>query len=289
MEKVADIMTRRLDGAIKVISGYTARVPSIGVILGSGQGGFSSRLRSADYIPYRKIPFFFQPVVPGHEGIMSIGELNGCDVAVLEGRIHFYEGYFMREIVFPVRILHRMGVRDIIICNAAGGISPRLSAGQIMIISDHINLMGANPLVGQIHQKGESPFLSMAGAYHPPYREIAAKVGAELGEDLAEGILAAVSGPTYETPAESRMLKMMGADAVTMSTIPEVIMARFLGIRVLGLSLITNLHKTESTIDHGEVLNIARQRIGVLMEVIARLVQEVSMKTGNQAEIVKEG
>ncbi len=274
-EKTVDIMTDRVDKAIEVISRFMADSPSMGIILGSGQGGFSRRLSGANFISYQKIPFFFQPMVPGHEGILTLGSLEGRPVAVLEGRIHLYEGYFMREIVFPIRVLHRMGVRDLIICNAAGGLSDRVTAGQVMVVADHLNLMGTNPLIGQIHQAAESPFVNMTTAYDAGLRRLAVETGAGLGETLAEGVLAAVPGPCYETPAESRMLKRLGADAVTMSSVPEVIMARFLGMRVLALSLITNIHGSETALDHREVLAVARRRTGFLMELIARVAPRV--------------
>ena len=280
LEEAPDIMATRVEKALDAIAGHTSVSPKVGVILGSGQGGFSQRLEGADYIPFRKIPYFFQPAVPGHEGVMSLGELNGLEVAVLEGRIHLYEGYFMREIVFPVRVFHRLGVRNLVVCNAAGGLNRRLSAGDVMLVSDHINLMGTNPLIGHLHQSGQNPFLDMTDTYHRGFRETALETGRELGEELTEGVLAAVPGPCFETPAESRMLLNLGADAVTMSTVPGVIMARFLGMGVLGLSLITNLHHQESPLDHQEVLEVAHRRIGFLMELIARVVPGISARGG---------
>jgi purine-nucleoside phosphorylase len=280
LEEAPDIMAARVDKALEAIAAHTSLSPEVGVILGSGQGGFSRRLEGASYIPFQKIPYFFQPAVPGHEGVMSLGKLNGLEVAVLEGRIHLYEGYFMREIVFPVRVFHRLGVRNLVVCNAAGGLSQRLSAGDVMLVSDHINLMGTNPLIGHLHRSGQSPFLDMTDTYHRGFREKALETGRELGEELPEGVLAAVPGPCYETPAESRMLVNLGADAVTMSTVPGVIMARFLGMSVLGLSLITNLHRQDASLDHKEVLDVAHQRIGFLMELIARVVLRIPAGRG---------
>jgi purine-nucleoside phosphorylase len=273
---VPDLAAPKVEKAFRVVSGATALRPSIGVILGSGQGGFSRRLAGAEYIPYGRIPSFFQPRVPGHEGVLSVGRLGDREVAVLEGRIHLYEGYFMRDVVFPVRLLHRLGVRDLIVCNASGGLNPRFAPGDVMIISDHLNLMGTNPLIGQSHQSPGNSFVNMTAAYDERHRELAAGAGASLGESLREGVLAAVAGPCYETPAESRMLSALGADAVTMSTVPEVIMARFLGLRVLGLSLVTNIHTPGTGINHQEVLNIAHRKTGFLMDLLERIVRDIT-------------
>jgi purine-nucleoside phosphorylase len=270
MQRHVDTVAARVAGAVEAIARHTSLAPALGIILGSGQGGFSRRLLSADYIPFAGIPHFYQPLVPGHEGILSIGLLEGQPVAVLEGRIHQYEGYFMREIVFPVRVLAALGARELVVCNAAGSLTPRLGVGRVMAVADHLNLMGQNPLTGQIHQAtGGSTFLDMRETYDPRFRSLARETAEELGEDLAEGVLAAVPGPCFETPAESRMLAGLGADAVTMSTVPEVIMARFLGLKVLGLSLITNTHDGTAA-DHREVLSVAHRRTGFLMELIAR-------------------
>ena len=288
-EDALDIVGGRVDKAVEVITRRSSVSPEIGVILGSGQGGFSRRLEGAGYIPYREIPYFFQPMVPGHEGVLSLGELAGRKVIVLEGRIHTYEGYFMREVVFPVRVLQRMGVRSLITCNAAGGLDTSMSVGDVMVVSDHINLMGTNPLVGQIHQGRGCPFISMSGAYDGEYRRLAWEKGRDLGEDLKEGVLAAVNGPCYETPAESRMLRTLGADAITMSSVPGVIMARFLDMRVLGLSLITNVHDPDRVMDHQDVLNVAHSRTGFLMELIAGIIPALDPGGGGESEIPGNG
>jgi purine-nucleoside phosphorylase len=275
-----DVYAAREEQALDVISRHTSCAPALGIILGSGQGGFSRRLTGAKFISYRNIPFFFQPLVPGHEGVFTTGSLGGRPVAVLEGRIHLCEGYFMREIVFPVRVLYRMGVRDLIICNAAGGLSERLAVGQVMMVAYHLNLMGSNPLIGQIHQGADSPFVSMSDTYDPGLRRLAREAGDELGDALAEGVLAAVPGPSYETPAESRMLRVLGADAVTMSSVPEVIMARFLGMRVLAFSLITNTHGSRDSTKHRDVMLVARRRTGFLMDLIARVALKINPNEG---------
>ncbi len=271
MERKLDLTGPKVEEAVRAIGRRTDLKPTVGVILGSGQGGFSRRLTQADRFPFHEIPHFYQPMVAGHEGLLTVGRLGGKALAVMEGRIHLYEGYFLREVVFPIRVLHSLGVRDIIVCNASGGLSGRLAVGQVMVVADHLNLLGDNPLVGQMHQDRENPFLDMVDAYDQSLRRLAAEVGLELGEELPEGVLAAVVGPCYETPAESRMLALLGADAVTMSSVPEVIMARFLGMRVLCLSLITNVHAPPSATSHGDVLRVAYGRASFLMELIARV------------------
>jgi purine-nucleoside phosphorylase len=266
-----DVTTPRVERAIRVISRATSLRPEIGIALGSCREDFSRRLDRPVSLPYPSIPFFFQPLAPGHGGILSLGLLKGRAVAVLEGRIHLHEGYFMRDIVFPIRVLHRLGVGILIVVNGAGGLSPHLCQGQAMLVTDHLNLMGSNPLIGQIHAGRENPFLCMEEVYDADLRRQARDVAATTGENLAEGVLAAVPGPCFETPAERRHLASMGADAVTMSSIPEVIMARFLGLRVLCLTLIHGAFGGEPappTVDPSDATRPAAR----LMDLVSRIV-----------------
>ena len=236
------------------------RQPAVAVILGSGLGGLAAAIESAVRIPFGDIPGFPEATVVGHEGAAIVGSLGGREVVALSGRFHMYEGHSAALAAFPVRVFHAMGVRDLFVSNAAGGISSRLAVGDLMMISDHLNLMGANPLVGPA-QDGETRFPDMTDAYDPGLRKILRTTAEALDILVREGVYAGLLGPSYETPAEVKMLKLLGADAVGMSTVPEVIMARALGIRVAGISCITNAAAgvTGSALSHAEVLETTRR------------------------------
>ena len=229
--------------------------PKIGIILGSGLGGLSKSIGDAVRIPFRDIPGFPEATVAGHEGAVIVGTLGGRDVVALSGRFHMYEGHPAALAAFPVRVFHALGAHDLFVSNAAGGISPKLAVGDLMMISDHLNLMGTNPLVGEA-QKGEIRFPDMTDAYNPGLRWLLRTTAEKLGITLREGVYAGLLGPSYETPSEVKMLRLLGADAVGMSTVPEVILARALGMRVAGVSCITNAAAgvTGSALSHAEVL-----------------------------------
>ncbi len=249
--------------AVEAVRGRTETSPILGIILGSGLGSFVDQVIGRTTIPYRDIPNFPFPTVEGHEGNLVVGELQGVPVAVMQGRYHFYEGYYMREVTFPVRVLAGLGVRTLIVTSASGGIGDGLEPGDFMAISDHINLMGTNPLTGiEPNDPSRDRFLDLSTAYDPALRGFAQDAAQEKGIRLGEGVLAAMNGPCFETPAEIRMLKTLGADAVCMSTVPEVIMARYLGMKVLGLSLITNKAAGLGTkaMTHADVLDMAGKR-----------------------------
>lgn len=218
------------------------RRPAVGLILGSGLGGIADEIAEAEIIPYALIPHFPRPTVEGHKGEMVLGWMAGQAVAVLCGRLHYYEGYSMAEVAFPTRLLHALGGQVLIVTNAAGSLNPAFRPGDLMLIADHINLpglAGASPLRGPGPAPGPA-FVEMSAAYDPPLRQIALSVARRLGITLHQGTYAMVAGPSYETPAEVRLLCGMGADAVGMSTCPEVLAARQAGMRVLGLSYLTN-------------------------------------------------
>jgi purine-nucleoside phosphorylase len=229
--------------------------PKVGIILGSGLGGLSKSIGNAVRIPFGDIPGFPEVTVAGHEGAVIVGALGGREIVALSGRFHMYEGHPAALAAFPVRVFHALGAQDLFVSNAAGGISPKLAVGDLMIITDHLNLMGTNPLVGEAGQ-GEIRFPDMTDAYNPGLRMLLRTTGQKLGIRLREGVYAGLLGPSYETPAEVKMLKLLGADAVGMSTVPEVIMARALGMRVAGVSCITNAAAgvTGATLSHAEVL-----------------------------------
>lgn len=215
--------------------------PKIGIILGSGLGLFGDSLANIVSIPYSAIEGFPARTVEGHRGNLLVGSLEDKDLAVMQGRLHLYEGYNVTDLTYPIKVLSGLGISILVVTNAAGGLKRGLSPGDFMTIVDHINLTGENPLIGiEADRSDGSPFLDMTYAYDPELIRLARSVGRRMGINLYNGILAAVKGPSYETPAEIRMLKRLGADAVCMSTIHEVIMARYLGMKVLGISLITN-------------------------------------------------
>jgi purine-nucleoside phosphorylase len=240
-----------------------ARRPAVAVILGSGLGGLANAIENAVRIPFGDIPGFPEATIVGHEGAAIVGSLGDRDVVALSGRFHMYEGHPAALAAFPVRVFHAMGVRELFVSNAAGGISSRLAVGDLMMISDHLNLMGANPLVGAA-QEGETRFPDMTDAYDPGLRKVLRTTAEKLDIPLREGVYAGLLGPSYETPSEVKMLRLLGADAVGMSTVPEVIMARALGIRVAGISCITNAAAgvTGSALSHAEVLETTRRVSG---------------------------
>ncbi|HEY8831008.1 MAG TPA: purine-nucleoside phosphorylase [Gemmatimonadaceae bacterium] len=247
--------------AAQAISKRTgARQPAVAVILGSGLGGLANAIENAVRIPFGEIPGFPEVTVVGHEGAAIVGSLRGREVVALSGRFHMYEGHPAALAAFPVRVFHAMGVRELFVSNAAGGISSKLAVGDLMMISDHLNLMGTNPLVGAA-QEGDTRFPDMTDAYDPGLRKILRTTAEALHIVLREGVYAGLLGPSYETPAEVKMLRLLGADAVGMSTVPEVITARALGIRVAGISCITNAAAgvTGSALSHAEVLETTRR------------------------------
>lgn len=244
-----------------MIQKRTQRKPEVGVVLGSGLGYLTSLMEGAVEVDYHDLPGFPVSTVDGHQGRIVIGELGGKIIAVMQGRFHFYEGYTMEQVVMGVRLLMRLGAGQLVVTNASGGIRPGLQAGDLMLIRDHINLMGDNPLIGPNSSRIGLRFTDMTEAYSKKLRLFAHQAAKQHAVQLQEGVYAAVKGPSYETPAEVSMLSMLGADVVGMSTVPEVIAARHMGVDVLGLSLITNLATglSDKKLDHQEVQSVARQ------------------------------
>jgi purine-nucleoside phosphorylase len=251
--------------------------PQFGIVLGSGLGGLAKSIGEAVRIPFSEIPGFPPATVAGHEGAVIIGSLGGREVVALSGRFHMYEGHPAALAAFPVRVFHALGAHDLFVSNAAGGISPKLAVGDLMMISDHLNLMGANPLVGE-SLKGEIRFPDMTDAYNPGLRWLLRTTAEKLGITLREGVYAGLLGPSYETPSEVKMLRLLGADAVGMSTVPEVIVARALGMRVAGISCITNAAAgvTGAALSHAEVLETTDR----VSESFESLVTEFLVRTG---------
>lgn len=231
-----------------------------GLILGSGLGELAELVENPAALPFSEIPHFPASTVPGHKGRFVVGTLKGKRVAVMQGRIHVYEGYPLDRITLPVRVMKHLGAHSLIVTNSCGGIHTRFNPGDLMMLNDHINLMGQNPLIGPNDDRLGVRFPPMSNAYSPRYRARAHEIARENGVTLKEGIYCALTGPAYETPAEIRFLERGGADAVGMSTVPEVLVARHSGMEVLGLACVTNvLHQGPSQDTHHEVLDQANK------------------------------
>jgi len=272
----------RAERAAKFILSKTKLRPKIALVLGSGLGAFADELAGAKRIPYQKIPGFPRSTAVGHAGQLVIGKVSNIEVAVMQGRVHFYEGYAAKEVVFPTRVLGRLGIRSAILTNAAGGIDLGYKQGALVVIRDHINLQGANPLMGPNDERFGPRFPDMSQPYWKQYREIALAEAKRLGIEVHEGVYAALSGPSYETSAEIRYLRTIGADLVGMSTVPETIVARHMGIRVLGISCVTNMAAgiLNQPINHAEVMEtgerVKTQFIALLRAVIPRIAADLN-------------
>jgi purine-nucleoside phosphorylase len=259
---------------VAAVRARTRATPAVALILGSGLGGLADEVDEAVAIPFAEIPGFPRAAVAGHAGRLVVGTLEGVAVAVLQGRFHLYEGHEAATVALPTRVLLRLGARTLIVTNAAGGIKRSFAPGDLMLIDDHINLLGRNPLAGPVLE-GEQRFPDMTEAYDAGLRAAAERVAEAQSLSLAHGVYAAVPGPTYETPAEIRMLERLGADAIGMSTVPEVIVARARGVPVLGISLITNLAAglSPTPLSHDEVMAAgaaARDRFAALVRGVIR-------------------
>jgi purine-nucleoside phosphorylase len=249
-----------LQEALHTVEACSARRPRVGVVLGSGLGAFADRLRNADRIPYNVIPGFPVPSAEGHAGELVLGEIGGVDVACMAGRVHQYEGFSAQDTVFGVRLLRLLGVTTLVLTNAAGGINLSYERGQQVLITDHINFQGTNPLIGPNLDELGARFPDMSEAYPAVLRQIAKDVARNVGVSLAEGVYMALLGPSFETPAEIRAFRTLGADLVGMSTVPEVIAANHMGIACLGISCVTNVAAglSDEKLSHEEVLETGR-------------------------------
>lgn len=232
---------QRIDDAVKFIRAKTTHRPKVGLVLGSGLGDLADTLDDPEVIPYGDIPHFPQSTVVGHKGNLVAGRLAGTSVVAMQGRFHFYEGHALSDVVLPVRVMARLGVETLIVTNAAGGLNEKFEPGDLMLIKDHINMTGTNPLFGPNVDEFGPRFPDMTDAYDPDLRQLARAVAAEQDVMVQEGVYMGLTGPTYETPAEIRAFRLLGADAVGMSTVPEVIVARHMGVKVLGISCISNM------------------------------------------------
>ncbi|AIF43515.1 purine-nucleoside phosphorylase [Virgibacillus sp. SK37] len=243
------------------ISGKLDTTPEIGLILGSGLGVLAEEIEEAIDIPYEDIPGFPVSTVEGHKGQLVIGKLKGKDVLAMQGRFHYYEGYSMQQVTFPVRVMKQLGIESIIVTNAAGGINEKFQPGDLMVITDHINNMGDNPLIGKNEEQLGPRFPDMSQVYDRDYIRLAKECAEELDLQVQEGVYVGNTGPTYETPAEIRMLRSWGGDAVGMSTVPEVTVAGHAGLRVLGVSCISNMAAgiLDQPLTHDEVIETTQR------------------------------
>ena len=270
-------MYKQIQETVAAIRARFKERPALGLILGSGLGPYAETFEQRTTIPFEDLPHFPRSTVLGHSGNLVLGRAEGVPVAAMQGRVHFYEGYSMQEVVYPVRVLGALGIRQLIVTNAAGGINVGFRPGDLMLITDHINLMGSNPLIGpNIRELGDR-FPDMSEPYDLALREKALKAAEGNTIRLREGVYLGLSGPSYETPAEIRMFRTLGADAVGMSTVPEVIAANHMGIRVLGISCITNMAAgiLPQKLTHQEVMDttarVKDQFVSLLRNIVTSL------------------
>ena len=268
--------------AAAYIRARTRQEPTIGLVLGSGLSSLAAQLEQADIFPYQELPHFAQTTVHGHTGRLLIGKLEGQTVMVMQGRFHFYEGHTLQRVTLPIRVMGVLGIQTLIVTNAAGGLAPRFSPGELMLITDHINLVGMsghNPLIGPNDPDLGPRCPDMSQAYDPQLQQIARQVAHTDGIPLQEGVYVCLAGPSFETPAEIRFLRLIGADAVGMSTVHEVIVAHHMGMRILGISGISNVHAADSAppqeTTHQEVLEtgltIAPRLLALIRGVLRQL------------------
>src|SRR5882724_936756 len=253
--------------------------PLVAIVLGSGLGAFADELTESTSLAYKEIAGFAQATVEGHAGRLVNGKAGEVPIAAMQGRFHFYEGYSLEDVTFPIRVLKSLGVRTLILTNAAGSLNTELTPSSLMVISDHINLMGVNPLIGRNDERFGPRFPDLTSTYDPDLQNIVIEEAKGLNIDLRRGVYAALTGPSYETPAEIHMVRTLGADAVGMSTVPEAIVARHMDMRVIGISCITNLAAgvSDRPVDHGQVIatgeRVREQFTELLRRVIAKLNQ----------------
>lgn len=271
-------MAKDLVEAAARVRALAAPAPQVGVVLGSGLGAFGDSLSGLVKVPYADIPHMPQSSVVGHSGNLCLGKVGEASVACLQGRVHLYEGHDLDRVTFGVRLLSELGCWAVVLTNAAGGIQAGFAPGDLMLIVDHLNLMGRNPLVGRNDDAAGPRFPDMTRAYDPPICAAAREAAAELGVKLQEGVYAGLLGPSYETPAEIRMLRTLGADAVGMSTVPEVLVLRHRGVRVGAMSCITNLGAglSPTLLDHSEVEATANKTRATFTSLLGKWVEKVA-------------
>jgi purine-nucleoside phosphorylase len=266
------------DAAATFLLSHTKLRPKIGLVLGSGLGAFADELSEATRVAYANIPGFPRSTAIGHAGQMVIGKAASIPLAIMQGRVHLYEGYTAQEVAFPMRVFGRMGIRAVVLTNAAGGINLEYNQGALVVITDHINLQGANSLTGPNDDRFGPRFPDMSQAYCKPYREIALQAARKRGTTIYQGVYAGLLGPSYETPAEIRYLRTIGADLVGMSTVLEAIAARHMGIKVLAISCVSNMAAgiLDQPLDHKEVLETGERVKGDFMALLRAVLPEIA-------------
>ena len=270
----------RAEHATRIVRTRISIEPRIAVVLGSGLGGFADDFEEPVSIPYEEIPGFKQSTAQGHAGRLVVGKVDTVPLLAMQGRVHYYEGYTLEEVTFPIRTFKLLGIKTVILTNAAGGINVQLQQGALMVLSDHLNLMGANPLRGPNDERFGPRFPDMSTVYSPELQELVVEEARAIGVEVRRGIYGALSGPSYETPAEILTLRNLGADAVGMSTVPEAIVARHMGLEVLGISCITNMAAglSDEPIDHEEVMATGDRVRGTFTELLKRVVGTISRR-----------
>ena len=271
----------RAEHAARVIRSRISVEPRIALVLGSGLGGFADDFEEAVGVPYEDIPGFVTSTAQGHAGRLVIGKIESVPVLAMQGRVHYYEGYSLEEVTFPVRTFGSLGVKTIVLTNAAGGINVQLTQGALMVISDHLNLMGVNPLRGPNDERFGPRFPDMSAVYSHELQELVIDEAKAIGVEVRRGIYGALSGPSYETPAEIHLLRNLGADAVGMSTVPEAIVARHMGLEVLGISCITNMAAgiSDAPINHEEVMETGNRVRETFAELLRRVIGAINNRT----------
>lgn len=270
-------MLKPIQEAADFIRAAISLQPEIAIVLGSGLGNLAADVDIKETIPYQDIPHFPVSTVEGHEGMLLCGTLAGKPVLVMSGRFHYYEGYSMKEVTFPIRVMQQLGIRFLFLSNAAGGLNPSFKMGDVMLITDHINYFPENPLRGKNDPELGERFPDMSEAYDKQLRTLVLQISAEKGVSLSQGVYLGTSGPSYETPAETRYFRTIGADAVGMSTVPEVIVARHGGLKVVAFSVITNCNNPDNMLQtsHSEVQRVARQAETGLKSIIYELIKRL--------------
>jgi purine-nucleoside phosphorylase len=280
VEPASSTLYDRAEQAARKIRASNAAEARIAIVLGSGLGAFADEFSESVALPYNEIPGFVSSTAVGHVGRLVIGKVEGVPVIAMQGRVHYYEGYSLEQVTFPIRAFKLLGVDTLILTNAAGGIDVQLNQGALMVISDHLNFMGVNPLRGPNDERFGPRFPDLSEVYSRELQELVIEESRTLGITIRRGIYAALAGPSYETPAEIHMLRTFGADAVGMSTVPEAIVARHMGVRVLGISCITNMAAgiSENPINHEEVMETGQR----VRETFTQLLRGVIARAAKQ-------
>lgn len=280
VERMATGLYERAEHAARVIRSKFTEEPRIAIVLGSGLGAFADEFADRVAVPYEEIPGFKRSTAQGHAGQLVIGKVDQVPLMAMQGRVHYYEGYSLEDVTFPIRTFKLLGIKTLILTNASGGINVQLTQGALMVISDHLNLMGTNPLLGPNDERFGPRFPDMSAVYAPALQELVIEEAKEMGVEVRRGVYAALSGPNYETPSEIHLLRNFGADAVGMSTVPEAIVARHMDMEVLGISCITNMAAgiSDEPINHEEVMETGNRVKDTFTQLLRRVIGRVNSR-----------